>query len=245
MIIEYQLPKHRQPFFGFVKGILRIFMKKKRVVVLGDKLQDKCIYLANHANKMGPVNYDTYYPVYAVKWGAHEMLENYSERRKYLRDVLYIQKNGVGRRMAGFKAFFEAFFSQFFYKGLKIIPTYPDMRLMRTVKKSVEILDDNTALMIFPEDSNSGYMAEMTHFFSGFLLVAESYYKKHGEDIPMRPVYMHRKKRVIVTGESVYLHDLTAQGMNREQVAEYMKDRVNDLYHRLESGEFDKKKNKK
>ena len=241
MIIEYQLPRHRQPVFGFVKGILRIFMKKKRVVVLGDGLEDKCIYVANHANKMGPVNYDAYFPVYHVKWGAHEMLENYSQRRKYLRDVLYIQKNGEGRRKAGFKAFFEAFFSQFFYKGLKIIPTYPDMRLMRTIKKSVEILEDNTALMIFPEDSNSGYLAEMTHFFSGFALVSESYYKKHGEHIPVRPVYLHRKKGVMVAGESVYLHDLIAQGMTREQIAEYMKDRVNGLYHRIESGEFDKK----
>lgn len=241
MTIEYQLPKHRQPVFTFVKGILKIFMKKKRVVVLGDKLEDKCIYLANHANKMGPVNYDCYFPVYTVKWGAHQMLESYSERRKYLRDVLYIQKNGVGRRMAGFKAFFEAFFSQFFYKGLKIIPTYPDMRLMKTVKKSVEILDDNTALMIYPENSDNGYMAEMTNFFSGFVLVMESYFKKYGEDVPVRPLYLHKKKRLMVAGESVKLHDLTAQGLNRDGIAEYMKERVNELYHRIESGEFDKK----
>ena len=241
MIIEYQLPRHRQPVFGFVKGILRIFMKKKRVVVLGDGLEDKCIYVANHANKMGPVNYDAYFPVYTVKWGAHQMLENYSERRKYLRDVLYIQKTGVGRRTAGFKAFFEAFFSQFFYKGLKILPTYPDMRLIRTVKKSVDILDDNTAIMIYPENSESGYNDEMTSFFSGFVLVMESYFKKFGEDVPVRPVYMHKKKRLIVAGESVKLHDLTEQGLKREGIAEYMKDRVNELYHRIESGEFDKK----
>ena len=241
MVIEYQLPKHRQPFFAFVKGIIKIFMKKKRVVVLGEEPEDKCVYLANHANKMGPVNYDCYFPVYHVKWGAHQMLESYGERRKYLRDVLYILKNGVSRRAAAFKAFFEAFFSQFFYKGLKIIPTYPDMRLMRTVKKSVDILDDNTAIMIYPENSESGYADEMHSFFSGFVLVTESYYKKHGEDVPVRPVYMNRKKGIIVIGESVKLHDLYAQGLNRDGIAEYMKDRVNELYHRIENGEFDKK----
>ena len=244
MTIEYQLPRRRQPFYSFVKGIIKIFMRKKRVIVLGGELEDKCLYLANHANKMGPMNYDLYFPLYHVKWGAHEMLEGYGERRKYLRDVLYIQKNGVGRRRAAFKAFFEAFFSQFIYKGMKIIPTYPDMRSTRTLKKSVEILENNIALMIFPEDSNSGYNSEITSFFTGFVLVAEIYSRKHGEDVPIRPVYLHRKKRLIVVGEGVTLGKLREQGMQITAMADYMRDRVNELYHRIESGEFDKKKGK-
>ena len=241
MAIEYQPPKHRQPFFGFIKGILKIFMRKRRVVVLGDKLQNKCIYLGNHANKMGPVSYEVYFPVYCVKWGAHQMLENYSERRKYLRDILYIQKNGMGRRKAAFKAFFEAYFSKFFYKGFKFLPTYPDARIIKTVKKSVEVLCDDTAIMIFPEDSNSGYKDEMTGFFSGFVLLMEKYFRKCGEDVPVRPVYYHKKKRLIVVGESIYLQNLCAKGLDRKEIAEYMKDKVNELYHRIESGEFDKR----
>lgn len=242
MEIEYRLPKHRQPVFGFVKGIMKIFMRKKRVVVLGEDLQNKCVYLANHANKMGPVCYDIYFPVYAVKWGAHQMLGNYGERRAYLRDVLYIKKNGTGKRVAAFKAFFEAYFSKFFFKGLKVLPTYPDMRLIKTVKKSVEVLDDDTAVMIFPENSDGGYKDEMTDFFSGFVLVTESYYKKHGQDVPVRPVYYHKKKRLIVAGESVYLHGLAERGLDRKEIAEYMKEKVNGLYRRIESGEFDEKR---
>lgn len=212
---------------------------------MGEPLEDKCIYLANHANKMGPVNYEVFFPLYTVKWGAHQMLGRYSERRAYLRDVLYTQKNGMRKGKAAFKAFFEAYFSKFFYKGMKFLPTYPDMRLIKTVKKSVEVLDDNTALMIFPEDSNAGYKDEMTNFFSGFVLVAESYFKKHGEDVPVRPVYMHKKKKLIAVGESVRLSELSAKGLDRNGVAEYMKVRVNELYSRIESGEFDKKRKTK
>ena len=150
MKIEYQPPKKKQPIFRFVKRIMRIFMTKKRVVVLGEDLQDKCVYLANHANKMGPVNYDIFFPVYTVKWGAHEMFGRYGARRRYLRDILYIKKNKKGKRVSAFKAFFEAFFSPFFYKGVKVFPTYPDARMVNTVKKSVEVLDNNSALLIFP-----------------------------------------------------------------------------------------------
>ena len=242
MKIEYQLPKRRQPIFGFVKGIMKIFMTKKRVVVLGDKLQDKCIYLANHSNKLGPVNFDVFFPVYTVKWGAYDMLDKYSVRRAYLRDVFYIKKNKMGKRLAAFKAFFEAYFSKFFYKGVKVLPTYPDMRMLKTIRKSVEVLEDDSALLIFPEDSDDGYLDELTNFYSGFVLVMERYFHKHGEDIPVRPVYLHKKKRLIVAGESVRLQDLTAQGLDRDGIAVYMKDRVNELYLRIERGEFDKKK---
>lgn len=242
MVIEYRPPKRKQPFYKFVKGIMRIFMKKKRVVVLGAPLEDKCLYLGNHANKMGPVSYDVFFPIDTVKWGAYQMLSSYGERKAYLRDVLYMQKNGMKRGIASFKAFFEAFFSQFFYKGMKFLPTYPDTRLIKTIKRSVEVLGDGTALLIFPEDSNAGYKDEVTGFFSGFVLVMESYRKKYGEDIPVRPVYLHKKKGVIVVGESVTLADFNALGLDRSGMAENMKDRVNELYRRIMSGEFDKKK---
>ncbi len=138
--IEYRLPKRRQAIFACVKGLFRIFIRKVRVVNLGEKLQDKCVYLSNHANKTGPLIYEMFFPFYNVKWGAHQMLGKYSERRAYLRDVLYIRKNGRSKVYAGFKSFYEAFFSKYFYKGIKVLPTYSDIRFVKTVKKSIRLL---------------------------------------------------------------------------------------------------------
>ena len=70
----------------------------------------------------------------------------------------------------------------------------------------------------------------------------ESYNKKRGEDIPVRPVYLHKKKKLLVAGEGVSLRDLSAKGLSRNEIAEYMKERVNELYRRIISGEFDKVK---
>ncbi len=240
--IEYQLPKHRQPIFACFKGFMRIFIRKVRVVCLGKAPEDRCLYLANHANKMGPFIYDMFFPLYHVKWGAHQMLGGYTSRKAYLRDVVYMQKNGYGRRSAAFKASFEAFFSGCIYRGMKFLPTYPDTRFMRTVKKSVDVLDDDTALMIYPENSNDGYHDLMTSFFPGFVMVMNLYRKRHGEDIPVRPVYYHRKKRLIVIGEACCLGDFAEQGLSRDEIAEIFKNKVNALYARIECGEFDRKK---
>lgn len=242
MRIEYRLPRRKQPFFAVVKWFMRLFHKKIRTVSLDKKLDEKCLYVINHANKYGPILYETYFPVYNVKWGAAPMLGKYWERRKYLRDVLYIQKNGYGRAKASFKSFFEAFFSQFFYKGMKMLPTYTDARLIKTVKKSVEVLNES-ALMIFPEDSNEGYFDEMKKFFSGFVLVMEQYYRKNKTDIPVRAAYYDKRRSLILVDTPCYLHDF--EGLDRESVADAMRLKVNALRERILSGEFDTPRQKK
>lgn len=244
MKIEYDLPRRKQPFFACVKAIMRMFHKKIRTVFVDGKPDDKCLYLINHANKSGPILYELYFPVYNVKWGASPMLGSYGERKKYLRDVLYIQKNGYGRAKASFKAFFEAFFSAFFYKGMKMVPTYPDARLAKTVRKSADILSQ-ASVMIFPEDSSGGYNEVMQKFLPGFVLVAEQYYRKYKRDIPMRAAYYSKERSLIVVDEPCYLQALKSEGADREGIAEALKVRVNALHDRILSGEFDTPRQKK
>lgn len=241
MRIEYRPPRRKQPFFAFIKWVMRRFHRKIRTVTVDGKPDEKCLYLINHANKFGPLMYELYFPVYCVKWGAHPMLGSYGERRRYLRDVLYIQKNGYGKAKASFKAFFEAFFSAFFYKGMKILPTYPDARLRKTIRSSVEVLDDSS-LMIFPENSSEGYNDIITQFLPGFVLVMTQYYRKNKTDIPVRVAYYSKKRRLIAVDEPCYLQDLVKDGLDRDGIAEAMRLKLNALAERIENGEFDKRK---
>ena len=237
MHIEYEPPRRKQPIFACFCGIVKLFRRKVRVVVEGEELKDGCIYIGNHANKMGPMIYTLYFPVWHVKWGAHEMLGKYKDRFLYLRNVLYMQKNGVSRPRATVKAFFEAFFSGFIYKGIKVLSTYRNGSLIHSVKKSIAILKDGASIMIYPEDSDAGYFDEPKSFFSGFVLLARMYKKTCGQDVPIRPTYYHKKKRLIVAGEPAVLSDFG--GASKEEVAEIFRQRVISLYRRIEAGEFD------
>ena len=117
------------------------------------------------------------------------------------------------------------------YKGIKLIGTNPDARLKNTLKKSIKVLNDNKAILIFPEDSNEGYLDEMTHFFPGFVILSEYYYKMYNEDLPIFPIYYKRDKKKMVVGEAIYVQDLIKQGMDREEIAQYYRDAVNNLYY--------------
>ena len=148
-----------------------------------------------------------------------------------MRDVLYIQKNGVNKFKATLKAGFEAIFSIFIYKGMKILPSYPDARLIKTLKYSMNMLNAGYAVSVYPEDSNKGYFKEMTHFFPGFVMLAQQYYKTTGEDLPVFPVYYGRKKKKIVVGTPLYVQDFVNQGLDREEIAEKFRLEVNQLYY--------------
>ena len=138
---------------------------------------------------------------------------------------------GVKKWKATLKAGFESIFSIYTYRGMKVIPTFPDARLRKTLHYSMQCLDEGFAISLFPEDSNEGYFDEMKHFFSGFVMLSEQYYKKTGEDLPVFPAYYGRKKKKIVVGKPLYVQDFVKQGLNRNEIAEKFRLEVNKLYN--------------
>ena len=221
----------RRPVFAIFRAvIMRILYRKPQVTVL-EEISQPCIFVGNHDAKRSPVIAELYLPVRTAKWGAYEMLCDYNTRRRYLRDVFYIKKQGYGKKLASFKAFFEAFFSLFIYRGMNFLPTYADARLSRTLNESVEVLRSGMSVFIFPEDSDGGYREVMEKFFPGFVMLAEAYYRKTGTDIPIYPVYYHSGRNKLVTGAPRYAHALKAQGFNRGAVADILRDDVNNLLY--------------
>ena len=229
--IKWKLPPKRQPIWKVFKGILHPFFYVKNVEFLGEKFPKKCIIVSNHNNKKGPVVYEFSLPVRHATWGAYQMLGSYNMRYHYLRDIFYMQKNSIKKFKATLRAGFEAIFSIFAYRGIKVIPSFPDARLMKTLQYSMQCLDNNIAVSVYPEDSDEGYFDEMTHFFPGFVMLADVYFKRTGEDLPVFPAYYGRKKKKIVVGKPLYVQELKKQGLNREDIAEKFRLEVNKLYY--------------
>jgi len=230
---EFKAPSRRQPCYKFLKIFMRMLFKRPEILNLNDEpLAEKSIVLANHSAKSGPPSLDLYYPMPSVKWGAHQMVGKFKERKAYLRDVLYIQKMGMkpGFRTS-FKATMLALLAPFPYKGMHVLGTYTDGRFTNTLRKSVVCLDANYSVMLYPENSNEGYKDVLTEFFPGFIMLADKYYRLRGEDLPVYPVYLSIKKRFMVIGKPMYVQDFVKQGKNREEIAQMYCDAVNQLYY--------------
>ena len=223
--------RKRHPFFACVKVVLRAFRKKPKLIDLAGTLPKRCIVVVNHAAKSGPLGMELYFPYPTVKWGAHEMLGKFTERRRYLRDVFYMRKQGYGRARAGLLATFEAVFSPLVYRGMNVIASYTDGRLTETIRRSEKAIACDIPVMIFPENSDGGYFEEMREFFAGFVLFALRHRQNTGEDLPIIPCYYHPKRRVLAIGKPAYAGTLADEGMDKRDIAEFFRQRVNELYH--------------
>ena len=227
---EFKLPDRRQPVFSFFKKLLFKPIFGVKVESKIRELPDKAIIASIHAAKSGPMAIAVSYPKFAAMWGHHDMLGSYKERFLYLRNVLYIQKMHKNKFVATLKSLYEAVFSIFIYKGMKVIGTYTDMRLLSTVRSSMEVLDSGAGVVIFPEDSSEGYFDEVRSAFSGFVMLAMLYYKKSGEDVPIIPAYVSMKSKRLILGEPKYAREMELSGMSKEQIADAVKDEINALY---------------
>ena len=143
-----------------------------------------------------------------------------------------MQKQGKKKFPATLKAGFEAIFSPLMYKGMKIMGTYTDMRFLYTVRNSMDVLDSGASVVIFPEDSSDGYHDELKGAFPGFVMLAEQYYNKTGEDVPVIPLYYHHKTKRMIIAEPISLKKLRDEGLDRYRIADKIKDEINGIYIR-------------
>ena len=167
-------PKKRGKFFTFFKGLLRIFTRKPKIINLNDKIEDRAIYLSNHSGSSGPFTLEMFFPKYFVPWGTYEMCGGYRVRWKYLYHVYLRQKKKVPAFFAFIAATVAACFIGMFYKGLQLVATYPDNRMLSTLRYTHRSLDEGRGILIFPENFSDGYKAVLEEFFAGFVLLAKT-----------------------------------------------------------------------
>ena len=225
---EFVYEIKRQPVFFFVKAFFRIFIHKPKVINLNDEYPKSGLILADHRGKWGPFFMSIHSPFPVAFIGASPMLGSYKERYLYLRNVLYIQKLGKGKVYATIKAAFEAIFSKMIYKGMRLIPSYPDMRFVKTISYVQKTINNGLPVVVFPEASDEGYFDELKVLRSGFITIAETINRRDKIDTPIYPVYEHLKKRLIIIDKPFYLS--TLKDRTKEEICEYARQRINNLY---------------
>ncbi len=228
---EYEPPIKRGALITFLKGFLSFFRKKVVVETLSDEpLGEKAIYLSNHAGANGPMTYEIYFPKRLTCWGAHEMCEGIKSRWNYLYHVFYRQKLHWGK----FKSFIVATvfcpFSRLLYSGVGLIPTYHDTRFLTSLKMSRRALDENSSILIFPENSEEGYKNPPDSFHNGFMALHKVYKRHSGENLPVYVCYFGAKQHRIVVSKPIDVEELFRNGLTEDEIVNLMLQTMQTLY---------------
>ena len=90
-------------------------------------------------------------------------------------------------------------------------------------------IENGDNIVIFPEDSKDGYKEELDGFFAGFTLLAERLYKKHGIDVPIYVSYFRKKDLKYIDDAPVSYSSLANGQKTREEIADILVKRCNEL----------------
>ena len=224
---KQKIKQKRKWWFRLLKKIMKCRYKEPNFVFLGAKFDRGGIILSNHEGTDAPMSLEIYADAPLRMWGAHEMNSGLIKMYKYQTRVYYHEKKGWNLGLARLFCLIASPLTNLFYKGLNLISTYRDARMINTLKESVNAISNGDNIVIFPEDSTNGYLAELEGFHPGFVLLCERLHRQ-GVDVPIYVTYFRKKDRTYIIDAPV-LYSEIAQGRTKEQIAKLMLDRCNEL----------------
>ncbi len=222
------LVKKGKPYFRVLKTVMQVRYKPPRFLFVGEEFPDGSLILSNHEGTDAPMALEMYMPRRLRMWGAHEMNEGLVPMYKYQSAVYFTEKKHWN--IWGARAFclIASPLTNLFYSGFDLISTYHDTRIVKTLKESLAAIKTGESIVIFPEHSEKGYLAELEGFFAGFALFAE-FAGKRGVDVPVVVSYYRKGENTYIFDKPVPYSALVAQYETRDAIVKALLDRCNAL----------------
>jgi 1-acyl-sn-glycerol-3-phosphate acyltransferase len=228
MSSSVKIEKHG-PIFRQIKRLVSLFKKKPIIFNMNDSLSDQAIYISNHSSASGPMILSLYFPILFVPWGAYPMTEGYKSRWNYLYYIFYRTKLRYPKIKSLILSTLFALVSRLLYKGIHLIPSYPDKRVAKTINQSILHLKYRNPILIFPEDSTDGYHSSLVKYNSGFVYLASQFYKETQIELPVYPVYYDKETNSLLIEKPHYINDDRYKGFNRKEIAEAFRIYTNSM----------------
>ena len=226
--MEKRFRQARPGWFRAFKRLLVFIYKKPRFAYLGEPLGNGGIILSYHVGSHAPLTLELYCDKPIRFWGASEMNSGLISVYKYLSRIYFHQKKHWNLHLARLLSLVAAPIINIFYKGLRLIPTYRDARFLRTLNESLRAIRAGDNIVIFPEDSSDGYHDELTGFLTGFGMLCDFCHRAK-IDVPIYVTYFRKKDLTYVVDAPIRYSELCATGATREEIAERLLGRCNEL----------------
>lgn len=148
--------------------------------------------LTNHIGARVPLTLELYADFPMRYWGTHEMNTSFKMLYKHMTVDYYHEILRWNIHLARLFCLIAAPLTYLFYKGLRLVSTYKDYRFRKSIDESIELIKEGNNIVIFPENSEDGYLDELKEFYPGFVLFCERALKR-GYDLPIFASYLRRK----------------------------------------------------
>lgn len=215
-------------FFRLVQSLARKILPKYHIKI--PKNHDgPVVYISHHQNLFGPFITLLWFPKALHAWILHVFLDQHACYQQYV-DYTFTKRFGWSRTLAKICAFLISNFIAKLLNSGRGIPVYRGSRkILQTFQLSVQALAKNESIVIFPDIDYSDSASNVKEMYDGFLYLDKYYYKATGEHVRFIPLYVSKKKRLLIAEKEIYFRDEEDFNTERTIVLQKIHTSLNDL----------------
>lgn len=217
--------------YKIIKGLVRIFYRKMKVVGLENLPEKNAIIVGNHTQMNGPICGELFMPENCYTWCAGEMM-HLKEVPAYAFSDFWSQKPKCLQPFYRFLSYLIAPFAACIFTNARTIAVYRDMRIMSTFKETLKTLENGRNVLIFPEKDEK-YNNILYTFQENFIDVAKLYYKKTGISLTFVPMYIAPKLNSMYIGKGIRFESINKIEEERKRISDYLSDEITKIAREL------------
>ncbi len=220
--------RKRKWYFRILKKLMKSRYKEPAFIYLGEKITTGGLILSNHEGTDAPMSFEIYHDAPIRMWGAGEMNSGLIKLYKYQTRVYYHEKKHWNIHLARLFCLIASPLTHLFYSGLNLISTWHDARFAKTLRESIDAIKEGYNIVVYPENSAKGYLAELEGFHEGFVMLADVC-RRRGIDLPIYVTYFRKSDLVYIIDKPIMYSELTKNGASRDEIAKRLCERCNEL----------------
>lgn len=213
--------------YHIVRGLVRLFYPKVTVEGAENLPEGAAIVVGNHAQMNGPIACNIYFPGKSYIWCAAEMMRA-REVPAYAFQDFWSGKPAWNRWFYRLLSYVIAPLSACVFSNADCIGVYHDMRVVSTMKNTVQRLQEGARVIIFPEH-NVPYNNIVYEFQEHFVDVARLYHRRTGETVSFVPLYTAAALHKLVIGKPVAFDPDAPIEEERKRVCAYLASEITFL----------------
>lgn len=217
--------------YKIIKGLVRIFYRKMKVVGLENLPEKNAIIVGNHTQMNGPICGELFMPENCYTWCAGEMM-HLKEVPAYAFSDFWSQKPKWLQPFYRFLSYLIAPLAACIFTNARTIAVYRDMRIMSTFKETLKTLENGRNVLIFPEKDEK-YNNILYTFQENFIDVAKLYYKKTGISLTFVPMYIAPKLNSMYIGKGIRFESINKIEEERKRISDYLSDEITKIAREL------------
>ena len=221
---EYRRRPHNDWIVRLLKKAVRVFSRPMRVKRRAEEGDEPVLYIANHAGARGPYSMIVFFDRRVRPWVISNVcfVKTCAE---FARRDFFPTDNKLLKPFQYLLSWLIAPLCPLLFSGVEAIPSYFDKRIIYTLKKTTETLNEGISVLIFPEERKY-FSPYIESFQSGFAIVPRNYYKKTGKRLRIVPVYVSRHDNAIHGGEVTLFNPKADFEEEKKRLADYTRDEI-------------------